>query len=296
MTKPVFTRICPDCNNTITHKNNQSCLLAIKYNRKCRKCAATKSGFLARYANPNNTGPRNNFFGRHHSEATLRILRNKARGKKMGDDFKKKMSILTSGSRNPMFGRTVMDVWIEKYGEDEAQRRRDSCAAKQSARMRGAGNPMYARPSPNGSGNGWSGWYKSWYFRSLRELSFVVKTLEPSNTDWKTGESLRIPYICPTGKQRTYSPDFIVSGTIVVEVKPKKLHNSPSVTAKKIAAEEYCKQHDLTYQLTDQEILSDSEISALHSSKTIVFIERYEKKYQERQLENHDYKRHTGER
>ncbi len=38
----------------------------------------------------------------------------------------------------------------------------------------GEGNNMYGRPSPQGSGNGWSGWYKERYFRSLRELMFLI--------------------------------------------------------------------------------------------------------------------------
>jgi hypothetical protein len=36
---------------------------------------------------------------------------------------------------------------------------------------------MYGKPSPQGSGNGWSGWYKGKYFRSIMELSFIVEYL-----------------------------------------------------------------------------------------------------------------------
>ncbi|MBR4316812.1 MAG: hypothetical protein IKP65_07630 [Alphaproteobacteria bacterium] len=39
---------------------------------------------------------------------------------------------------------------------------------KYSEKSKGKNNPMYGKPAPKGSGNGVSGWYKGWFFRSLR--------------------------------------------------------------------------------------------------------------------------------
>jgi hypothetical protein len=36
------------------------------------------------------------------------------------DDFKQKISKSTSGKNNPMFGKSVYSVWIEKYGKEIA--------------------------------------------------------------------------------------------------------------------------------------------------------------------------------
>ena len=58
----------------------------------------------------------------------------------------------------------------EFYGQEKAKVIKE----KFSLRMRGKNNHMYGKPSPNGSGNGWSGHYGSFYFRSLLELSFLI--------------------------------------------------------------------------------------------------------------------------
>ena len=44
---------------------------------------------------------------------------------------------------------------------------------------------MYGRFSPRGSGNGWSGWYKEWYFRSLLELSYMINETKFNMGYWR---------------------------------------------------------------------------------------------------------------
>jgi hypothetical protein len=53
------------------------------------------------------------------------------------------------------------------------------------------------------------------------------------------------------------------------------------VVVKKEAAEKFCKQHDLTYELIDPGMLSHAEIKSLHDSRLLIFLPRYETKYQE---------------
>jgi len=48
---------------------------------------------------------------------------------------------------------------------------------------------MYGKPAPIGSGNGWSGWYKGWYFRSLLELSFMINVIERFKMSWQNAET-----------------------------------------------------------------------------------------------------------
>jgi hypothetical protein len=267
-----FARNCPQCGKEILHTNKYYRNHSERDKRPCRACN------LKPHQGKGEKAP---FFGKKHTQETINKLRERDTSRWKTDEFKKKMSVVTKGERNPMHGRTVYGVWVEKYGQEEADKRYEAMLVKQKARSTGKRNPMYGKPSPSGSGNGWSGWYKDWYFRSLRELSYVINHFERNGIAWTTGETIRIPYTDPVGRDRTYSPDFIVGGTII-EVKPLKLHPSPLVTAKRLAAEAYCSQNGLVYLLTDATPLTDDEIQELHERGEIVFLPRYEKKFQER--------------
>jgi hypothetical protein len=65
-------------------------------------------------------------------------------------------------------------TYEELYGKEKANKMKNNLSILNS----GSKNKMYGKPSPQGSGNGWSGWYKGWYFRSLIELSYMVNVIE----------------------------------------------------------------------------------------------------------------------
>lgn len=77
-------------------------------------------------------GDKNHFFGKNHS-----------------DEQKNKWSIDTkgrySGGKNPMSGRSVYSLWVEKYGEDKAKELLNSQSYKMSEIMKGEGNSMYGK-------------------------------------------------------------------------------------------------------------------------------------------------------
>jgi hypothetical protein len=54
-------------------------------------------------------------------------------------------NLKSSGEDNPMFGRTIFDVWIEKYGIDEANCMKDEYIKKIAALTAGDNNPMYGK-------------------------------------------------------------------------------------------------------------------------------------------------------
>lgn len=83
------------------------------------------------------------------------------------------------------------------------------------------------------------------------------------------------------GDNRTYCPDFLINNEMI-EVKPEKLHNSPAVLKKKLAAENYCNANNLSYKLIDPPILSTEEVKILYLDKKIKFLDRYDKKFKER--------------
>lgn len=255
--------------------------------KKAMSRPGRKDAFVARYATKGkNTGKDNNFFGHKHTKDTIQKLSKMDKSHLKTASFKKKMSQVTAGPRNPMYGKTCFDIWKSKYGEKEAQEKLKKTKAKLSNAFSGSNNPMYGKPSPQGAGCGWSGWYKNWYFRSLKELSYVIKIIEPTGRQWEGGESLHIKYTSWDGRERTYSPDFIV-GNDVVEVKPCRLASSLTVRLKQKAAEEYCRQNNLSYIITDVKSLTDDEIRCLHQNGTIVFIDRYEKMYKLKYQSDH---------
>lgn len=286
-----YTRHCPICGKSITHNNRYYGICAERDGRRCRSCSATeinlrpgmRDEFVTRYATKGaNTGEQNAFFGRSHTEEVREKIRCMDRSHFQTEDFRRKMSDITAGKKNPMFGRTVQEVWEEKYGIYVAQEKLRAVAERISTAKTGEKNPMFGRPAPQGSGNGWSGWFKGVYFRSLRELSFMV-SLENDNETWKTGEAagLRINYTDWRGRKRTYVPDFLL-GLKVFEIKPRKLFHSPSVVIKRTAAEQYCAEHGLEYCLVDPKPLSNEEIRKLRDEGEIKFLDRYEVLYQER--------------
>jgi len=167
----------------------------------------------------------------------------------------------------------------EIHGNDKAK----EIKQKISYHSQGFNNPMYGKPSPQGSGNGWSGWYKGWFFRSLLELSYMINVIEKNGWKWKSVESkdYKIPYIID-GKERNYFCDFLIKDKQLTEIKPKNLRRSKQVLAKEDAAIKWCNEHNLVYKIIcDNEFdkLSFDEIKTLHNNGIIKFINRYEEKY-----------------
>jgi hypothetical protein len=154
----------------------------------------------------------------------------------------KSQSVKTSGKNNPNFGGKYSRGFADRpptgpieirYGKEKA----DIIKAKMSLSRSGKNNPMYGKPSPAGSGNGISGWWKQeLYFRSLLELAFILKC-EKENKIIKSAEKkeFRFNYEID-GKARTYVPDFVDEVGNLYELKPKKLLNSYQVKLKMAAA------------------------------------------------------------
>jgi len=289
-----YKRNCPKCGKVLyyTSKYNRNALE--KKGTLCMSCSSViknkKHGnnkkFIERYGTKgNNTGKDNAFYGKHHTEETKeKILKDRDYSYAKTKDFRKKQSINNSGIKNPMYGKTYYDIWISKYGKIEADKRQKEKIRKNSIASSGKNNPMYGKSTPQGSGNGWSGWYKGWFFRSLRELSYMIKEIEGKNKKWRTAETkdLKIKYVDYKGDERTYVADFLVEEKELIEVKPTKLKKSLTVRAKAKAARKFCKEKGLIYKIKDVKILLEKEIKELHDKKIIKFTDRYEEKYNEK--------------
>jgi hypothetical protein len=205
-------------------------------------------------------------------------------GKKHSISTKSKISANhanVSGKRNPMAGKPVYSRWIEKYGVDIANQKLSKLKEKCSANSIGKNNNMYGKPSPIGSGNGWSGWYKGWYFRSLLELSYMVKVIEKFNIPWVSAESKQyaIKYNDISGNEKTYFPDFILANKYIIECKPKKLQNTATVKLKKEAAINICKNKKLIYKMRFVKVITHQRLKRLIDDGKLCFIQKYRNKF-----------------
>jgi hypothetical protein len=179
-------------------------------------------------------------------------------------------------NRTPLY-----DCWLKRHGKEEAEKRLISFKQKLSLANSGKNNNMYGKPSPQGAGNGWAGWYKGWYFRSLLELSYMVNVIESGGLRWESAEKreLMITYTDYEGKIKNYFADFLINKNTLVECKPKRLWNTPKVTCKKTAAENFCKINNMVYQLTDTEKISYEQLKKLYDDGLVKFLSRYEEKF-----------------
>jgi hypothetical protein len=271
----MFKRICPECKNDIFHKTKSSMVDANKKGRTCKPCRDNRF-----------KGDGNPFYGKIHDSEAKNKMSNHAKGRKA---TKKQKEALRNGSNR----KPIYECWLKKYGKDIADKKLIEFKEKQSKNNSGKNNNMYGKPSPQGSGNGWSGWYHGVYFRSLIELSYMVDFLFVTGCVWESAENSKfsIQYIDELGKVRNYFPDYFVNNKFIVEIKPKRLHNSKNVLLKAEAAIAFCKENNYEYSLIEPRKLSDEKILELHNSGEIKFIDRYEKKFKEKYAK---YNNNTG--
>lgn len=250
---PNFSRQCPNCIHITVHKTRSAYYSAIKNNSKCLNC---------KYKCRNND--------------CYRTL-----------NFREKISkISKSNTNNWMTKLSVKEKLLEKYGPIDGKIRFEKYTEKQRINSSGKNNPMYGKPTPKKAGNGWSGWYNQQFFRSLRELSYIINVLEKYNLQWQSAENIRISYINYDGNERTYSPDYLVNNTKLVEIKPKRLHNTPLVKLKKEAAEKYCLENKLVYELIDIEIIDIETLRELVINNKVTLTEKTKEKLNKWKKEN----------
>ena len=270
-----ISRNCPECGNIITHKNRQNWIKAIRKQQPCPKCAAGLR---------DQSGEKNPFFGKEHTEETKEKIRNQDRSYTQTDAFRQhRRETSKYGKDNPMYGRSVYEIWVEKHGVQRADVLMSLAKKKWSFASSGEKNPMFGKPIPYGSGYGWKGWYKNWFFRSLRELAYMVNIIEAGELSWRSAETkdLRVPYVGFDGQNRTYRADFLVEEKYLIEVKPEKLRHSHTVRLKEKAAIAFCEENGLEYQIVDPPKLTDEKVAELYELKMIQFLGKYEEMFKE---------------
>lgn len=223
-----------------------------------------------------NKGESNPFFGKRHSEKSIARFKAVDRSYTKTAEFAAKVKEALVGVDTSC---NLKAIWFARGGQEEVNRCEKQRREKISARTSGKNNPMFGKPRPAG-GNGWKGYYKSWFFRSLLELSYVVNVLEPSNLTWESAErkEFEIPWIDWKGTSRTYRADFLVSGSKLVECKPKRLHSTPQVEAKRKAAEIWCSDQGFEYELICPSQMTLEQLKELCNDGNVVLTDGTKRK------------------
>lgn len=265
-----YSRTCPSCGISLFYSTQGNCDLAIRNNKLCGKCASK---------NRNYHGVNNPFYGKFHSEITKEKMREADKSYTKTLEFKEKATQTLKLFWND--GKNFYDYWLEKYGEEEANRRFLLTKKKHSQNHSGKGNPMFGRPPTKGTGDGWSGWYKDWYFRSLLELSYVINVLNKDNRKWESAErkELGMPYVDWQGNSKIYFADFLLDGYILVEIKPKRMINTPRVLIKKKAALDFCELNKFQYEIITPDYLNKDDLIFLYKNGIIKFSSKSEKQF-----------------
>lgn len=263
------TRKCPKCETSIVYQNYQAHYMANKRNSVCAECKVL--GF---------TGKNNPFFGKKHSPETVTKMSESKKGKPVSET---QYAALMKGRNS---GKSPYQCWFEKHGKEYADAKMRELKQKQSAANLGEKNSMYGKPSPQGAGNGWSGWYKGWFFRSILELSFMVNVIEKQGIAWKSAETneYKIPYVDPLGRPRNYFADFVLEDTRIVECKPRRLQDSPLVLTKQEGALAFCVMRGLAYEMVCPDKLTDEDMLRLYTNGELRFLPKYDEKFKERYL------------
>ena len=246
----------------------------------CRSCALKNA-----YAE----GKRKSHFGDYNRNNLGKSFEDRF-GIERSNEIKQRLSDAFIGEKNPMFGQTFQTHGlfkesqrrkgknlIEIYGDEKAETIRE----KYSIAASGQNNPMYGRPSPIGSGNGWSGWFNGIYFRSILELSYLVYLIN-SKIPFENGEmsKYKIDYKL-NDIEKTYYCDFVLNDGTFIEIKPKSLLNTIVNKVKFSAAKEKHKEKFIVLTEDDFEKLSFDTIKYYYDINSIKFIERYDKKFKE---------------
>lgn len=116
------------------------------------------------------------------------------------------------------------------------------------------------------------GYYKEWYFRSLKELSFVL-TCEKNGLKWQGAEKeeFAVWYTDLYGKRRKHYPDLFVDDHIIVEVKPTKHQKGKLVQLKAKAMKEFCDTKGYDYQIVSPRKVLKKDLEDLIARNLITF-------------------------
>lgn len=253
-----WVRYCPKCGKECVSSGRRAkynCMEAERMGRTCKSCGASRG-----------SGKDNPFYGKRHSKEMKNkmSLAAKERQSKRSEseklEFKIKMRDVYEKHHAGKPRLSHHEYWRLKYDEDEVEELIAKESERKSRASSGKNNPMYGRPSPGGSGVGWKGWLDGKFFRSLRELRFMLdnpSAISAETNDW------RAKFIWLNNDRTTVADFLILERMEVHECKPTRLHGTPLVQEKARAMRALAESRGWSFFLTDPGIVQYDDLKAL---------------------------------
>lgn len=116
------------------------------------------------------------------------------------------------------------------------------------------------------------GWYKGWFFRSLKELSHVMH-METIGQSWETAEvpELSVEYTNVYGKTCKHYADFFVDKQFIIEIKPKAHQRSKTVKLKADAMRAFCDKKGYIYMMISPRKIDKKKLEELIEKNLVTF-------------------------
>ncbi len=291
----MYTRHCGTCNKEIKFKTKH--IVEKNKNKDCSSCSAKKRGtgknyeyWVKKYGveeaekrkervrlenSIKNSGPNNAMYGKTVKDIWIEKYGVEEAERKCIENANK---MGRSGPLNAMHGKTVKGFWVEKHGVEEAERKWDD--HKKKIGRSGPLNAQYGKPAPKGAGNGWSGYYMGYYFRSILELSYL-KYLIDNEIKFENAECSKHRMSLSNGK--SYFCDYyLVEDEIYIEIKPKALTETDINQLKFKTAKD---KHGEKFKVLSEEdltILNTKDMVEMYDNGSLTFLDRFDKKFKER--------------
>ena len=179
-------------------------------------------------------GRRNSSYGQEFSEERKKKIGEKSRGRK-----------IPAYERTPEIRNKISESLKNYYKENpvsEEVKQKLSDAWKRGCYEN---SPM---------GRGYNGYFysiknkKDFFFRSLLELSYFLKMEQDNDIEFYSVE----PFQIKLPDNHHYTPDVLINGEILVELKPKRHLNYEDKKRWELeifGAKEYCKNHNLNFKI-----------------------------------------------
>ena len=269
----IFYRNCPICKKLITYKSSVALYMANKKNTSCLSCCRV--------------GEKNPFYGKKHTKECMERMkktslesekRKEFWKRQQTDEFRAKLGeSLKKCTTNK--GKGYYKAWIRDYGLEKANQMIKELNERKSKTSKGK---RLGIPPKRGvaCGNGWSGWYKEYFFRSLGELSFIIKVIERFGFNAISAESqkYKVKYFI-NGFEKNYFPDFILNEKYVIECKPKKLQEIPHNKIKFDAAKSKFEEEGLIFKVMDVNMIDFNVLIDLYERDVVKFSTKAEEKF-----------------
>jgi hypothetical protein len=177
---------------------------------------------------------------------------------KRREEWRARVSDVTSGEKNPMFGKSHTSescarIGIRTKGKtiDEIYGNEKACLIRSKLGCVGDKNPAYGKVYARGGRSKIQGVYKGLRFRSSYEISFLV---EMFTKGVEVSAPASIKYLLD-GVERTYTPDFQI-GNEIIEIKPEAMIRLRENQAKFEAARLACQEAGFTFKVvTERELV-----------------------------------------